>query len=93
MEGMKVLVYLRDTRDGYARAIEYLVNAPFSDFWWTEGSMACDCNRTLLLYQNDEAKDLPCNLWDNVIALDKIVRADDGALLYVREDDDDSPVG
>lgn len=50
----------------------------FHDYWWSEGNMGCDCNRSCLggADGTDVCDDeLSCNADRNVIAIDKITPA------------------
>ncbi len=44
-------------------------------FQWLENNNSCDCNRSLLMY-DDETKELECNTGSNVIVIEKIIRED-----------------
>jgi len=59
---MKYTVTLRDRVTGDQK--EYTQPHNYSDehirFQWLEGKYACDCNRSLVLW-DDEDKELPCN--------------------------------
>jgi hypothetical protein len=85
-------IYLRDTRNGNT-AVRWM-NIPdnFSDhdidFYFGEGNYSCDCNRSLLMYGDDEIEDdeeddklLECNCGDNIILIDKIEDTKDGRLI------------
>lgn len=78
---MTVDVYLRDNETGYEKMIhdEFewgdIENAIF---YYTEGNGECDCNRSLMLYDHDESKELPCNGVNRRIELDKLVNHETG---------------
>jgi hypothetical protein len=81
-------VYLRNTIDGFVNIhqpdYEYDDSEPFNSWIWWEGNFSCDCNRSLFLYEADldDERELECNLGNNVIIIDKIVRRDTGEILY-----------
>jgi len=61
---MSYKVVIRDNKTGEVRIchqdLEWLEN---SDFWWTEGNMACDCNRHLEFVRakgEPEEEGFPC---------------------------------
>jgi hypothetical protein len=45
-------------------------------FQWLENNYSCDCNRSLFMYGWDEDRELGCNLGENTIVLDRVVRED-----------------
>lgn len=52
------------------------------DFIWKEGNFACDCNRSLFLYDWDDEKTLPCNTDANEIIIEKIVIRGTDTVVY-----------
>ena len=83
---MKIDVYLRDTRTGYTNVYHENDDEPFVDYGWSEGNFSCDCNRSILLYPEDEEKELPCG--NGTIVIDKIVRTDTGEILYTEKEEE-----
>jgi len=80
----KISVYLRNKDDGFSDVyITENYSKIFNEFIWTEGNYACDCNRSLFLYDgwNHKDKCLDCNVGDNIIVIDKIIRTDNGEVL------------
>lgn len=86
---MKYFITLQDIRDGYQK--RYYAEYEWEDeadmfYMWFEGNYACDCNRSLFLYNGDETQELACNIYDddNVI---KIVKIEDetGKQIYERK--------
>lgn len=83
-------VEIEDTRTGKTRTYamwQALHDGEFSDFVWTEGNFACDCNRFLFFqYANglgvDEVddEDGPCG--DGRYLILSLVDADSGRVLY-----------
>ena len=61
---MKYFVTLRDTRDGYEATVEDDWHAGWPEylllFDWEEDDYSCDCNRSRMLYPDDESKHLEC---------------------------------
>ena len=48
----RVRVRLRDTKTGEEGVHEYdAENADGAEFYWTDGNMACDCNRMQCLHE------------------------------------------
>lgn len=72
---MEYTFYLRNTATGECntRKNEYKSEGDML-FLWLEGDYACDCNRSLFLYDFDREKQLECG--DEIIVIDKIVRPD-----------------
>lgn len=57
----KVQITLRDKVTGYSRTIERETDDIEAErFMWEEGAYACDCNRSLYLWDWDESKELSC---------------------------------
>lgn len=63
--GHTVMALLRDSK-GFERVHTYTIDendeecALNVEFMWSDGNYACDCNRSLFLYQ-DPSKELPCS--------------------------------
>jgi len=77
-----VIATLRDT-EGYQRDYEYDIEDELIDslvFMWEDGNYACDCNRSLFLYEWDESRELKCNSGSNEIKLVSLVC--DGEVYY-----------
>ena len=72
---LKYIFYLRNTITGETNTCVQDWE-PEEDmlFQWLENNYACDCNRSLFLYDFDRDKQLECG--DEIIVIDKIVRAD-----------------
>lgn len=76
----KAEVLLRD-KSGRERLYLDEINDNHLDsyvFLWEEGNFACDCNRSLFLYENGEAEALPCGDTEIRVVSLRI----DGAELY-----------
>ena len=73
---VKLLAHLRDTLSGDTLIYENDFPHDFKTalYHWTEGNYGCDCNRSLFLWNGDEAKELRCNTGDNQIVLDSLTR-------------------
>ncbi len=86
---IKINVFLRDTRNGYSKVYQdegFLdEDGNFHDFIWTEGNYSCDCNRSLFLYDHNPDKELPCNIFDNIIEIDKIEDATTKKILHIQK--------
>jgi hypothetical protein len=73
----KYKVTLKDTQSGDARTFEWSYNAKPEDmgydddvsYLWEEGNYSCDCNRSIFLWPDDEAKHLECDVGQNRIEL------------------------
>lgn len=80
----KIDVYLRNTIDGFTDIYhdDWDYPEPFNSCMWYEGNYSCDCNRSYFLYNWDNNKELDCNIENNIIIIDKIVRRDTGEILY-----------
>jgi hypothetical protein len=83
-------VYLRDTVTGDTRVHRdegwwdvdgFTEQIAFSDFIWSDGNYACDCNRSLFLWPDRTDKELPCSN-DARIVIDKIVDVVTGETVY-----------
>ena len=62
-------VHFRDTRTGEVRVwLSEFASDEGADFMLTEGNYSCDCNRSIFF----GLPEIPCNVDDNVIALDKL---------------------
>lgn len=59
--------YYRDKHDG-----------TWLDYNWTEGNFSCDCNRSRVMYPNDEQKHMNCG---ETIVLVRVTRKSDNYLL------------
>lgn len=78
-------VYYRNVETGerwvvQTEAVGYMEDGVFEDFWWSEGSMGCDCNRSA------GHGEYPCNTGENRVMIEKITprgRAD--VVLYSEE--------
>ena len=53
---MTIVVEIRRNGDGAVSRKERS-DLVFSDFWWTEGNAACDCNRCLFFHDGRGEKD------------------------------------
>ncbi|MBS1990997.1 MAG: hypothetical protein JSS83_10795 [Cyanobacteria bacterium SZAS LIN-3] len=72
-------VHYFDRRDGTRKVVAHEVKWS-GPFWWAEGNGRCDCNRTLMMYNDDPDKVIECCTAHNVIVVEKIV--DDGRVVY-----------
>lgn len=72
---MEYTFYLRNIITNECKTYKYDCNNEGDMlFMWLEGNYACDCNRSLFLYDFDREKQLACG--DEIIVIDKIVRSD-----------------
>jgi hypothetical protein len=86
---MLVDIYLTDTTTGFSKVYQDNYEWEEVDWDWpasaaiiyqyTEGNYACDCNRSLFLYDWDENDKKPCG---NTIRLDKIVDRKIGQVIW-----------
>jgi hypothetical protein len=79
---MLVDIYLTDTETGFSKV--YHDNYDWGSgegliFQYTENNYACDCNRSLFLYDWEEDKVKPCG---DTIRLDKIVERATGNVIW-----------
>lgn len=71
-------IVLKDTRNGFTAVIPFDYDYDPTDghwlYWWTDGNMACDCNRSAeIAIAGDPLDELGCNSGDNVIIIEKVV--------------------
>lgn len=78
-----IRVHLRDSVGGETRVVGstgWMDEDVFDDYIWSEGNDSCDCNRSRLLWPDDESRWLPCSR--ERIEIDRIERADTGEVLW-----------
>jgi len=72
-------IFLRNTLTGETRTYDDDFDWPSDNalrFQYFEGNYSCDCNRSLMMHDHDQSKKLECSAYENVIAIDKILRED-----------------
>ncbi len=86
-------IRLRDTTNGQERAIDDISDMDTVLYSWLEGNFACDCNRSIRMYDLllDDCR--PCNSGDNTIELLSITKMCYGdfgpEVIYDRESAED----
>jgi len=60
---MAYLAIIKNNKTGIYKAIKQNLDLhEHSDYWWQDGNMACDCNRSLEYYIKSEKKgDIECS--------------------------------